>query len=170
MTCWLLPTLWMDGWLYGDIQTICISFHLGHKTVVHGSNRGQFHTPTVSHDTEAVDVTPESAELKKKRASSCFCQTGHRPPCNKSFKLNLVSWLVNRLLLPHFSFTKGVESLNRWSLSVSQLWLWSLLLLWAWQTAQGLQLRSTQIKHTSDWPREFVEGEGWFWSNTVDVA
>jgi len=126
MTCWLLPTLWMDGWLYGDIQTICISFHLGHKTVVHGSNRGQFHTPTVSHDTEAVDVTPESAELKKKRASSCFCQTGHRPPCNKSFKLNLVSWLVNRLLLPHFSFTKGVESLNRWSLSVSQLWLWSL--------------------------------------------
>lgn len=56
---------------------------------------------------------------------------------------------------------KRSETLSRRMLSFSQLWLWSILLLWAWQTAQGLQLISTQIKRTSDWQRAF-EGEGWF--------
>lgn len=56
---------------------------------------------------------------------------------------------------------KRSKTLSRRMLSVSQLWLWSILLLWAWQTAQGLQLISTQIKRTSDWQRAF-EGEGWF--------
>lgn len=158
MTCRLLPTLWIDGCME-TFKLFVSVFSSGTK--VRSSPWEQ--EGSVSHSYCVTWYRSSWCDTREcwtwgEKDIFMFLPNWTRTTVQLEFLAKSDFMACEQTAVATLFIYKRSETLSRRMLSVSQLWLWSLLLPWAWQTVQGSQLRLTQIKRTSDWQREF-EGE-----------